>query len=420
MNHWKRLAGGVAFAAVSAALMPAAYAQVTTSGVQGNVTKADGTPAANASVTVVDTRTGLSRSVSTSASGAFDVRGLNVGGPYTVSVSAPGEQGTQVTDIFLNLGSSTPVNLSFSGAATGEVIVVTASQIGATPIAIGPSSVFSVEDLEEKPAINRDIKDIICQDPRIYLDQTAGGPVGTDGVTCAGASPRFNSVTVDGIGLNDGFGLNSNGYPTERLPFPFDAINQVSVELAPFDPQYGGFTGCTINMVSKSGTNEFHGSIFYDYTDDSFRGDTIEGRTVFVPKFDEKRYGLTFGGPIIPDRLFFFGAYERFEGVNLFGRGPVGSGATTEVSGFTQAEYDQIVNIASTVYGIDDLGGTVFSDPAIDEKYLARLDWNINDRHRAALTYNYNKGLNLTESDTGSQNFEYGNHLYDRGAELKA
>ncbi len=420
MINLKRLAGGVAFVAMSAALTPVAFAQVTTSGVQGTVSNADGSPASDATVTVTDTRTGLTRTVVSTPTGSFDVRGLNAGGPYSVAVSKAGEQPTTVTDIFLNLGSPSAVNLQFSGAAATDVVVITATQAGATPIAIGPASVFSAQDLAEKPAINRDIKDIIRQDPRIYLDQTAGGPVGTDGVQCAGASPRFNSITVDGIGLNDGFGLNSNGYPTERLPFPFDAINQVSVELAPFDPQYGGFTGCTINMVSKSGTNDFHANVFYDYTNDSMRGDTIEGRSVFVPKFDEKRYGLSFGGPIIPDTLFFFGAYEKFEGVNIFGRGPVGSGVTTEVSGFSQAEYDQIVNIANTVYGISDLGGTVSSDPAVDEKYLARIDWNINDRHRAALTYNYNKGLNLTESDTGSTRFEFGNHLYDRGTELKA
>ncbi len=420
MIKLKRLAGGVAFAAMSAALTPVAFAQVTTSGVQGSVSNSDGTPAGDATVIVQDTRNGLTRTVVTTPSGQFDVRGLSVGGPYTVSVSKAGEQSTQVTDIFLNLSAPTNINLAFSGSEATDVIVITATQAGATPIAMGPASVFSAEDLAEKPAINRDIKDIIRNDPRIYLDQTAGGPVGTDGVQCAGASPRFNSVTVDGIGLNDGFGLNNNGYPTERLPFPFDAINQVSVELAPFDPQYGGFTGCTINMVSKSGSNEFHGSVFYDYTNDGMRGDTIEGRSVFVPEFEEKRYGVSFGGPIIQDTLFFFGAYERFEGVNIFGRGPVGSGMTTEVTGFTQAEYDQIVSLANSVYGISDLGGTPSSDPAIDEKYLARLDWNINDRHRAALTYNYNKGLNLTESDTGSTNFEFGNHLYDRGAELKA
>jgi outer membrane receptor for ferrienterochelin and colicin len=420
MINFKRLAGGVAFVALSAALTPSAIAQVTTSGVRGTVSDADGAPVGDATVTIEDTRTGLTRTVMSTPSGAFDVRGLNVGGPYNISVSKPGEQPTQVTDVYLDLGSTTDVNLAFSGSDLTDVVVITATQAGAAPIAIGPASVFSAEDLAEKPAINRDIKDIIRNDPRIYLDQTAGGPVGTDGVQCAGASPRFNSVTVDGIGLNDGFGLNSNGYPTERLPFPFDAINQVSVELAPFDPQYGGFTGCTINMVSKSGTNEFSGSVFFDFTNNDMRGDTIEGRSVFVPEFEEKRYGATFGGPIIEDTLFFFAAYERFEGVNLFGRGPVGSGATTEVSGFTQAEYQQIIDIARDTYGIDDLGGQPISDPSVDEKYLARIDWNINDRHRAALTYNYNKGLNLTESDTGSSNFEYGNHLYDRGAELKA
>lgn len=418
--NFKRLAGGVAFVALSAALVPSAFAQVTTSGVRGTVANADGAPAGDATVTIEDTRTGLTRTVMTTPTGVFDLRGLNPGGPYNISVSKAGQQPTQVTGVFLDLGATTDVNLAFSGDTASDVIIVTAAQAGATPIAIGPASVFSAEDLAEKPAINRDIKDIIRNDPRIYLDQTAGGTAGTDGVQCAGASPRFNSVTVDGIGLNDGFGLNNNGYPTERLPFPFDAVAQVSVELAPFDPQYGGFTGCTINMVSKSGTNEFTGSVFYDFTNNDMRGDSIEGRNVFVPEFEEKRYGLTFGGPIIPDTLFFFGAYERFEGVNLFARGPVGSGATTEVSGFTQAEYQQIIDIANNVYGISDLGGTPTSDPSVDEKYLARIDWNISDRHRAALTYNYNKGLNLTESDTGSNNFEYGNHLYDRGAELKA
>ena len=420
MINLKRLAGGVAFAAMSAALTPVAVAQVTTSGVQGTVSNADGSPAGDATVTVTDTRTGLTRTVVSTPTGSFDVRGLNAGGPYSVAVSKAGEQPTTVTDIFLNLGAPTDINLQFSGTAATDVVVITATQAGATPIAIGPASVFSAQDLAEKPAINRDIKDIIRQDPRIYLDQTAGGPVGTDGVQCGGSSPRFNSVTVDGIGLNDGFGLNNNGYPTERLPFPFDAINQVSVELAPFDPQYGGFTGCTINMVSKSGTNEFHANVFYDFTNNDMRGDSIEGRSIFVPKFEEKRYGVSFGGPIIPDTLFFFGSYEKYEGVNLFARGPEGSGATTIVTGFSAAEYQQIIDIARDTYGIADLGGTPTSDPSVDEKYLARLDWNINDRHRAALTYNYNKGLNLTESDTGSSNFEYGNHLYDRGTELKA
>ncbi|HCX10206.1 MAG TPA: hypothetical protein DHU81_07630, partial [Hyphomonas sp.] len=87
----------------------------------------------------------------------------------------------------------------------------------------------------------------------------------------------FNSLTVDGIRMNDNFGLNSNGYPTERIPFSYDAIEQVAVELAPFDVQYGGFSACNINAVTKSGTNEFHGYLFGDYTNDGLRADSLEG-----------------------------------------------------------------------------------------------------------------------------------------------
>ena len=173
-------------------------------------------------------------------------------------------------------------------------------------------------------------------------------------------------------------------------------------------------------MVSKSGTNELHGSVFYDFTNNDMRGDTIEGRSVFVPEFEEKRYGVSFGGPIIEDTLFFFGAYERFEGVNLFGRGPVGSGATTIVTGFTQAEYDR----SST----SPAPSTASTTSAARRSPIRRSTRNTSPASTGTsttvtarrFTYNYNKGLNLTESDTGSTNFEFGKHLYDRGAELKA
>jgi hypothetical protein len=411
---WKKLAGGVAFVAVAAALTPVAFAQVTTSGVQGTVSRADGSPAADATVVVEDTRTGLTRTVVATPTGAFDIRGLNVGGPYTISVSAPGEQPAQVTDVFLNLGAPTAVNLAFSGATAGDVVVVTASQAGTVQTAIGPTATFTLEDLQTAPAPNRDLKDIVRLDPRIQLDEGF-----VDAVQCAGAHPRFNSLTVDGIGLNDGFGLNSNGYPTERMPFPYDAVQNVSVELAPFDVQYGFFTGCNINAVTQSGTNEFHGSLFFDYTDDSLTGDKVEGSTISVPAFEEKRYGATIGGPIIKDRLFFFAAYEKFEGVNVFGAGPEGSGAALEIVGLTQAEVDRIRQAAIDVYGYDP-GDIPQSSPTVDEKYLLRLDWNISDRHRASLTYNYNEGSNLTRSDDDPNELEFAGHFYQRGAELKA
>ncbi|HZW59672.1 MAG TPA: TonB-dependent receptor, partial [Woeseiaceae bacterium] len=219
--------------------------------------------------------------------------------------------------------------------------------------------------------------------------------------------------------LSDNFGLNSNGYPTERMPFPYDAIEQVAVELAPFDVMYGGFTACNINAVTKSGTNEFHGSAFYDFYDDSLTGDKLEGDAIDTGNFDQKRYGVTFGGPIIQDKLFFFVGYEKLEGVNIFDRGPADASVGTPVLGVTQAQLDRIAQIAQNVYGYDP-GGIPPSLAVEDEKYLIKLDWNINDDHRAAYTYTYNDGFNNQESDGDSNEFEFLNHLYERGAELNS
>ena len=218
--------------------------------------------------------------------------------------------------------------------------------------------------------------------------------------------------------MNDNFGLNSNGYPTERIPFSYDAVEQVAVELAPFDVQYGGFSACNINAVTKSGTNEIHGYLFGDYTNDGLRADTLEGDDITTGEYDEYRYGFGVGGPIIKDKLFFFAAYEKLEGVNLFDRGPIGSGAVNEVD-ITQAEVDEIRNIAMELYGYDP--GTIpTSADNSDEKILVKLDWNISNDHRASFTYNWNDGFNIAQSDGDSDELEFSNHLYERGAELTA
>lgn len=414
MSFSRKLSYSAAAAALFALAAPAAvYAQVTSTEIRGSVTAQGGVAVDGATVTIIHIPTGTSTTTTTSAGGSFSARGLRAGGPFRVIATADGYQASVVEDAFTSIGAPLSLDLTLeSGSA--DTIVVLGSRIVGADLAVGPSTVFDLNDLQNSPAINRDLKDIVRIDPRVYLDESFN-----DGIQCAGANPRYNSLTVDGIGLNDGFGLNSNGYPTERMPFPFDAISQVSVELAPFDVQYGGFTACNINAVTRSGTNEFHGSLFFDYTDDGLRGDSIEGAPVFVPEFDERRFGASFGGPIIEDRLFFFASYERFEGSNLFFRGPEGSGAATEVTGFTQADYDRIRTAALNIYGYDP-GGIPADSAATDEKYLVRLDWNINDNHRAAFTYNYNTGLNLTESDGDSNEFEYSNHLYNRGAELQA
>ncbi len=406
-----RLAAAVALAI---GLSATAYAQDTASSLRGVITSGAGNTLANAQVVITDSRTGASRTLTTNETGSFSARGLSVGGPYIVTVTDPATGATKQQEVFLTLGETASVNVVVESnveriAVTGQSILNNNS--GGT----GPASNFSLRDLEESPAINRDIKDIIRIDPRIYIDESFG-----DGVQCGGANPRFNSLTVDGVRLNDNFGLNANGYPTERMPFAYDAIEQVNVELAPFDVKYGGFTACNINAVTKSGENELFGGLFYDFTNQDMRGDKIEDTDLDNGEYKEKRYGFNVGGAILEDKLFFFTAYEKYEGAVKFDRGAEDDAtAGIPVRGVTQAQIDRIAQIARDVYGYEP-GTPIASSPVEDEKLLVKLDWQINADHRAALTYNWNDGGNLRESDTGNTTYEFSNHYYNRGTELKS
>ena len=391
----------------------ASNAQETSSSVRGTVTDANGAPVAGAQVIVKNEDTGLTRSATTNSAGAYNVRNLPIDSNYSVSVAAEGYAGARTEGVQVNLGRTAQENFALDASAAIEEIIVTGTQSVLTQVAVGPSASFGLEELENAPAINRNIVDVLRADPRIYVDESRGD---INAVQCAGKNSRFNSLTVDGVRMNDSFGLNSNGYPTERMPFSYDAIEQVSVELAPFDVEYGGFSACIINSVTKSGGNSFSGSAFYDYTDNDLRSDSLEGDNISTGSYEEKRYGITFGGPILQDRLFFFLAYEKLEGANLFDRGPLGSGAVNEVD-ISQADLERIRQIAINRYQYDP-GGIPSSQPHEDEKILVKLDYNINDRQRVAFTYNWNDGENFTESDSDLDEFEFSNHLYERGAEL--
>ena len=415
MINWKTFAGGAAVSVIALSVAGTAQAQVTTSGVRGQVTDSSGAPVAGATVTITDPATGLTRDTVTGATGTYAIRRLPVSKDYDLTADSGAFQGQTFEDVALQLGGLTEVNfvLTADDARTLDTIVVTASGSNTDALAVGPSAAFNLDTLENAPTINRNITDVLRLDPRVYVDESRGD---INPVQCGGKNPRFNSLTLDGVRLNDGFGLNANGYPTERQPFPYDAIEQVAIELAPFDVEYGGFTACNINAVTKSGTNEFHGTAFYDYTSDDLQGDSLEGSDITLADFDEKRYGIQIGGPIIQDKLFFSVAYEKLEGANTFDRGPVGSGAINEVN-ITQAELDEIADIARTVYNYDP-GTAPTSFANEDEKLLVKLDWNINNNHRAAFTYNYNDGFNFVESDGDLNEYEFSNHLYERGTEL--
>ena len=390
--------------ALSAAMLPTtAFAQVTTSSINGVVLTETGTPISNASVSLVNNQTGFARVVATDATGNFAVRSLPITGAYDISVTAAGYQGERVEDVVLTLGDATALTFGLSTEITDEIIVVGQRMVVAD-LAIGPSASFGLETLENAPTINRNITDVLRLDPRIFVDESRGG---INAIQCVGQNPRFNSTTLDGVPVNDSFGLNSNGYPTERQPFPFDAIEQVSVEIAPFDVIYGGFTACNINAVTKSGTNEFRGTAFIDYTDDGLRGDKANTTEFDFGNFDEIRYGVGVGGPIIEDKLFFYATYEKLEGANIYAPTP----------GLDQEVVNRIAAAARELYQYEP-GGTPTSNPNFDEKVLVKLDWNISDQHRASGTFNYNDGNNIVRSDGDPDEFEFSNHLYERGSEL--
>lgn len=414
----KRLSIGAAFllgtsTIAAAALIPTlAQAQVTTSTIRGFVQTEAGAPISNAVVRISNNETGFARTVTTDGSGAFSVRNLSVTGGYDIEVTATSFQGERVENVALTLGDNTSLTFTLEGGEFIDEIIVVAQRNVLADLAIGPNASFGLETLENAPAINRTISDIVRIDPRISVDEGRGG---INAIQCAGQNSRFNSFTLDGVQINDAFGLNANGFPTERQPFPFEAIEQVSVELAPLDVIYGNFTACNINAVTKSGTNTFSGSAFIDYTDDGLTGTTAGDQTFDFGSFDEVRYGATVGGPIIEDKLFFFVGYEKLEGANTYPNTSVTLGnGPFQVS---QGVVDEIADIARNVYQYDP-GFIPTSFPNSDEKVLVKLDWNINNNHRATGTFQWNDGFNIVRSDGDTNELEFSNHLYERGTEL--
>lgn len=405
------LAASVVSLSTAGLMASPAAAQQITSGVEGQVTDASGAPLAGATVVVLDTRTGQERTSTTDGSGQFRAGSLVPGGPYSITVRANGFEGQTVENQFINLQGNRDFTFELA-ASTGDdqVIVVTGSRANATQLAVGPGQSFGAAELEGFPSLSRDVRDIIRLDPRVSLDRANE----VDRISCLGGNDRSNTFTVDGIVQADTFGLNGTPFAARNaLPLPYDAIRETSVEFAPFDVEYSDFTGCAVNVVTKSGENQFHGSAFFTYRDSGLRGDTVDGRTSNIDPFNEKRWGATLSGPIIPDRLFFFAGYEETDlgGANEFG--PNGGGFPNEATFVTQAQFDQFANIANTVYGVD-VGGYPTTLAQSSVRYFGRLDAYLTDNHRLEATYQRLEETNI-ESDFGGQELTGLNSFEDEG-----
>ncbi len=390
---------------IAVGLSTSAMAADTSSSMRGKILSPTGQAATNVKITVIHEPSKTSREFMTNDSGNFTAKGLRVGGPYTVIIDSDTFSDTTLDNIFLSLGDTHRISQQLQEVNI-ERIQVTGSQFLQT--SGGSNSVFGADIIQSIPSFNRDIKDVARLNPLASIN-------GNGELVIAGNNPRTNSLTVDGIGQNDDFGLNYGGYPTEQPPVSLDAIEQISVDVSPFSAAKGNFGGGTINAVTKSGTNDFKFSAFAETSTPDMAGDvdkinvvtetyinswgdervrnvldgddhkTFETSSV-KPIKTQERFGFNVGGPIIEDELFFFVNYANWSSESDFSYGLKDSGADNEFN-ITQGEFAEFNRILNDVYGrTDSIGG---APENTNETLLAKISWNINDNHRLDFTYQW-------------------------------
>lgn len=362
--------------AVALACCSAAVAQETTSSIRGVVTASAGTAVSGATVTIVHTPSGTTRTAMTGAGGTFSAPGLRPGGPYKVSVTAPSFQAASFDELFLSVGEPLSLPVTLATGQELEEIVVSGQAVA---LGAGPTTTFDRDRIEGVASVQRDIRDLVSRDPFASINPL------NRGVSIAGMNNRTNRFAVDGVRFSDNFGLQQGGLPTTRGPVPLDAVEQLSVKIAPYDITEGDFQGGSINVVMRSGGNDFTGSAFYSYSSSDLTGDESRGTPIKLD-FDSKDWGAFLSGPLIENRLFFALAYENLDQGDPATYGL--AGAPTPIPGLTQTSLDAVSGIAQSVYAYDTLGlrDTL---PETDEKVTGKLDWNINDYQRLSYTLIY-------------------------------
>ena len=397
----KKIAASLLVGLLTVASAPQAFAQEITSALRGQVTDTGGNALPGATVTIVHTPTGTRSVQTTNASGVYDARGLRIGGPYTVEITADSYQGEKYENVFLTVGETSRLNADLEGG-TMEVVVSAAAIRNANEI--GAVTNLDRDQIDAIVSINRDIRDLARRDPLVSANLRGDG-----GISIAGSNPRTNRISIDGVQAQDDFGLNTGGLPTRRGPVSIDSVEQFSVQAVPFDVENGDFLGGAINVVLRQGTNQFGGSVFANFLNEDLVGTKIKQTTVKT-LVEQDNYGATFRGPIIEDTLFFALSYETYESLDVTNVGPAGAGFATSINGpnrtpMTQAEIDAVTNVfANTYRSTFAFGGIPSTKPITDEKYTARLDWNITDDQRATLTYRKSESgvIQRTNLSTGS------------------
>ncbi len=362
---------------------------VTTSSITGTVTDQKGERLPGATVVAVHTPSGTRYGTTTSTDGRFNIPNMRVGGPYSVEASFIGYQTQKSENIMLRLGEPFVLNarLVESGTALEEVVITApnaASILNANRT--GSITNISSRQIERLPTISRSLNDFTRLTPQ--SSSNSAGAIG-------GGNYRQNSITVDGSDFNNNFGIGGN-LPAGGSPISLDAIEEVSVNLTPYDVRQSGFIGSAINAVTRSGTNDFSGSAYTFFRNQNMQGNKVGDATFTKQDLKVNTYGFRLGGPIVKNKLFFFVNAETGktttpgqERVVSTPDQPFGGANTpANVVRPTAVELDQISSFLRETYGYETGPYTGYDFVSDNTRLVGRLDWNISTNHRFNVRYN--------------------------------
>lgn len=357
--------------------------QSTTSSIKGTIKGSNSELLPGATIQAVHTPTGTKYSALSNEDGRFSILNMRIGGPYKIVVSFVGYVNQEYNDVYLDLGKSfgLDVNLNSESQKLEEVKVVGAKnkvfQSGKT----GAETTIGRKELSSLPSISRSAADFTRLEP-----SASGGSFG-------GRNDQYNSYSLNGSVFNNPFGLDAAtpGGQTNSNPISLDAIDQIQVATAPYDVTLSGFTGASVNAVTKSGSNEFHGTAYAFYRDQDLTGNKVNGEKIFVPALKQTQAGFSIGGPIIKNKLFFFGNYEIDQ------RSDLGSSVIANDANGSTAVNESRVLATDLMHVSTELGklgyntGTYqgFTHNSNSSKGIIKLDWNIDDNNKLAVIYNF-------------------------------
>jgi len=380
---------------------------VTTSRMNGRISDDSNEPLVGATVIALLESTGSQFATIADADGYFHIPNMDVGGPYSLKVTYVGYEEFEQRGIYLTLGQTFKVNVNMSETSIdlGEVLIVgrTNDYNIIDGNRTGAETVVGVEQIEALPTIGRDLTDFMRLTPQAKI--TGGG-----GITIAGTNNRYNSISIDGAVNNDVFGLSAqgtNGGQAGAAPISMDAIEQFQIALAPYDVRQSGFSGAGINAVTRRGTNQVKGSAYFYFRNDGLAGVTpteVDSLEEKLDPFSSKTYGFRLGGPIIKNKLFFFVSAEqqREETPQPFN----GNDYTGDAS---VADIDALSNHLINTYGYDPGGYTANSRRLDADRLFARLDWNINAKHKLMFRHSYTNSRALKPDASSSRGINFYN-----------